>query len=416
MNKRVSICFSLLLLLLPLTVTGALEPDEDFTHYKSVSSKGEGEYAAFFPDSEVYRYAGNRLEDLRIYDSEGQVVPYYLQGSRERIEEESRSYSTKQFFSELKTEDKFALYDFQLLAGDNEDIKVNSLTLTFPNEEFSRQFELYGRNEESNWHFIGLHTIYKIGELVKERVEFGKVGYRFYRIKLLNSGEELKPASLTLSYDSSKVERERYRKELSFGFEEQADDDNATWLTIRNPNRLRLTSFTFDIEGNFNRDVLLYHGAGEEEAYLGRSRLYNIEFNDLLLAEKMVELGDYGIKSELIKLKIINRDDPPLQIEAVKGAYLLDRVVFKETGKGPYKLYFGNEKLREPVYDIETFKSYIEKERLNEASLGPLVTLKAEVDPSKKFPLDSRTIFNIVIGLVSVVLIVVLLMALRKKS
>lgn len=63
-----------------------------YAHTAEVKSEGEQPYKAVRLTPEVYRNANPDLSDLRVRDSKGKDIPYFIQSSEERMESQSDIY------------------------------------------------------------------------------------------------------------------------------------------------------------------------------------------------------------------------------------------------------------------------------------------------------------------------------------
>src|SRR5262249_9582136 len=58
------------------------------------------------------------------------------------------------------------------------------------------------------------------------------------------------------------------------------------------------------------------------------------------------------VQSPYLRLKILNGDNPPLRLQQVEAAWVRRNLYFIPTAGRRYTLYFGNEQMRAPEYEL----------------------------------------------------------------
>jgi len=378
---------------------------------KDIKVKGENKYKSFFLDDEVYQYAENDLTDLRIVDENQEFLPYYINRTFKTKEKENKRFDAKivlQYRSAVKNDFSYT-YDFQVIPS-NKDIIGNKLELRIDTVEYSKQVEVFGRAESSDWIFIKKDTIYNLNGYSRTSISFNRsLAYNFYRIKIVDNRDDIKINKCTLNYNVLKDKDLEYTKYKDLKFKTEEKDDHSI-IKIKNPKNLNIIDMDLSIKGNFNRRYIVYENTTDRTISSGK--IYNFNLKNTDISERSIEFTYTPLQSRAFYLKIYNKDDRPLKIEKIRAEYTIDKIIFEDKGSKTYKLSFGNKKADKPDYDIETYKKYIKSEDIDEGSIGRITVLKKGKAASK---FNYKLIFNISIIVFSIILVIFLVFVLKKK-
>jgi hypothetical protein len=140
-----------------------------------------------------------------------------------------------------------------------------------------------------------------------------------------------------------------------------------TWDIIPDVPVDRIALLVDPADVNFRRDVtIVAHNDTVAQGEVHRIRMRRggqaVDSEGLTLA-----LG--GVHAPRYKLTIENGDDPPLRILGVQVFSIERRVYFDPRGNSTLRLYYGDDRLRAPLYDYA--KLFQEPENAPRAELGP---------------------------------------------
>lgn len=401
---------------------------------KIVPVEGVKEYSYFFLDKEVYRVLGADLESIRIVDESDNFVPYYFDNFYQTGNKSTKKFKSKRINSEevelttieydqinynkeeYSIEEKVykTVFDFQVVPTED-DIKGEILDLVIDGDSYSKQVEIFGRDEKTDWSSIGTDTIYKFDGYKKNVIKLGSTQYyNFYRLVIFNNKENIDIKKLKLIYTNETTAVKSFRKSTEVKFDILTEDKKSV-ITIQNSDRLKFSKLVISADGQYKRDYSVKRVVEEEEYYTNVSgKLYNFQFNNIDISSNSIELNSKVFENcDEIKIVVNNKDNPPLKINEIQAEYLIDKIVFKSDKESNYKLIFGNNKVSRPAYDIEDFKQYIEKEDVSEAGLSDIVIIREE-KAKKEVPF--QIIFNILIVLIAVALFVVIILKMKPKK
>ncbi len=401
MWKKFNFSVLLLALLLPSVPVFATGSMQGWEYHREIYSGGDGSYKAFFLDDNVYRHARDDLADLRITGNDGGFVPYYIHTGTEAENITEIFYLSSLENSFKKHDDTFL--DFLIYPlHENADITGNKLLFSLPQLNFLKNIELYGSHDGNAWEFIQRDMVYRIDNLSKNVVLLPETKkYGFYRVKIIDNTENI-TLGLELAHSFREKEFENYQRSAVLPYDVK-QEGSYTYLTMDNSNRLKIKSIELAVHENFQRVFEVY---GDYQVLLYRGELYTLQFSDYNIKNTRISFGPIPAAAEEIIIRISNLDNQPLDIAAVSVEYLVDKIVFEDIGSSGYRLYYGNQQASKPRYEIELYKSHVEREDQDFVTLGTTVRREETGPDLPAFRLDY--VFNVIIGLISLLLVLFL--------
>lgn len=125
---------------------------------------------------------------------------------------------------------------------------------------------------------------------------------------------------------------------------------------------------------NFSRTVRVLTSAsatgGHPWRSIGESQVTRLDFKNL--QESQNSINTFGARSQKIRLEVVDRDSPPLEIAGLTGFGQVTQVVFFASPGDSLKLVYGSSQARAPAYDVVALRRAmgIGASHLT-ASLGP---------------------------------------------
>jgi hypothetical protein len=374
----------------------------------------DGFYRIFI-SPEVSTHLNSTLSNVRIYGSKDKEVPYLLQ---EEIPTQYTQVFKKYEIVEKKQQKNCCT---SLVLRNPESKPINNISLSIKNAEVTKLAVLLGSDDNQNWFALKQHfTLSSIDNQNKTSeikiVDFPLSNYTYYKLQIEDStsaplnilnagyyevnseqGKYTEVSTFKISKSDSVVQKQSF---VTIKFDTTHLIDRLAITMTGAPYFLRQASLSIKKE-RVNRK-------GKKEAYF--EWLYNFE-----LSSKQSSLIDLsGVQINDLLLTIENRDNPPLDVAAVK-AYQLNRYVTAWLKKGEsYKLKFGGPGLSMPDYDIEYFKDSIPKQT-QVLAVGPVFIFKTESTESKTF-FTSRSIIWVAIVVVVIVLGIMTLRMVNETS
>lgn len=389
---------------------------KDWSFYSPIQLEGTSKYKAVFLSEEVYEHANPNLEDLRIIDSEGSAIPYYIQNGQTDTENNRIAHGSILTSKIQKNND--TLFDFKINPiRENQDIIGNTLVFSLPEQNFLKHLVIFGSYDGNHWEEVGRDYIYRTDRIQKSEVSLEEnYKYGYYRIKMIDNAEKISLSNLELIYSETLLEWQDYQKSIKLPYEIK-NEGKETIIQLENPQQLKIKEISLDVSGNFQRSYLLFGSEQRRIEAEGPQELYNLSFKDVEISSTSISLAQHPISDQQITINIANLDNPPLDIQNVNVVYDIDKIVFENNGIAPYRLYYGNPQAQVPQYDLKQFQDYIEKEKQDILKLDSAVALNedtANTNHLKGFNL--KVFFNVIVVAISILLAIFLLRKLNHKS
>lgn len=399
-----------------LNATAAEEGQQGWRFSKPVIMQEESSrYQAFFLDEQTYAGANTDLRDLRIVNSKGKYIPFYIDSGYGESVEQGVTYTSTLVNTTKKNTN--TLFDYRVTPmQDNVDIQGNILLIHVPDEAFLKHVEVYGSYDGNKWELVRKDDLYRTDSLKKETIELeAEYKFSYYRLNVLNNVENLPFSKLELIHNTRDVKWNEYKKSAKARYEIKQDAE-FTHIIVHNENRLKMNKVLLQVEGNFKRPYDVYDEDGVRVKTDGEDELYRLDFKDVQISNTTIT-GTVPISSSFFTITINNHDDAPLEIKDVTSEYAVDKVVFEDQGNQPYQLLYGKDNVDPPQYDIVNFKMHIQQEHVPMATLGAQVISLEEETSKLHAPwwLQQKVWFNGVILLVSIMLVIFLIRKMNKS-
>ncbi|MGB9122125.1 MAG: DUF3999 family protein [Candidatus Angelobacter sp.] len=309
-------------------------------------------------DEQVWKNARRDLGDLRLYNGQ-QEVPYALMVESGSRENGNKEVSVLQQ-SVVGGKTQFLIDMTGVAEYDHIDLRLATKNFV-AHARVEGQDDLHGKD----WALLGESILY---DLSKENLGGNSVlrlplsTYKYLRVTI---DGPVKPADIFgASSEFRHEQKAAWRNvggapifaELPAG---AARGDAAgvrrkgTQLTFTVPENVPVNRVTFDIDPaqlNFRRSVQV---EGDKDAYVGSGEIDRVH---MVRQGQKIDTDDYDVSFSAvghkeIKVTIDNGDDPPLKIKSARLQQLEHRLYFDAPASGPLTLYYGDEKLDQPVYD-----------------------------------------------------------------
>lgn len=380
---------------------------EKFEISKNIEFEGNNQYYKIELDDEVYRFTKNNLKDIRIYDKNNEIIPYYIQNSFEKTEIKKNKVETKLINKYVKSRNLYLELEIEGESPEK-DIWINSLDFIFESKEFYLETEVYGSYNRSDWKLLKKNKIYNIENINNETIEFERSNYQFYKVVFLNNEIQLIPKSISGIDNLYKNEVFNKTKEVNLKYS-RVEENKTTKLIVKNPNLLPLVQMSIEAKGNYRRNVYM------ENYNEIKDEIYSFNYKNQNSRKSTLDFYDIPIQKEYI-IVIENGDNRKLDLTKLNFLIKKEFLIFEHLGKKPYKLNVGEESLEKAEYDLSNFSSSIDIEQLTTAKLKNAIVIKEPLANSSFFTLKVKNILlNVIIGLVSVIMITVVIRSMKSK-
>lgn len=427
--RRMGCLLSALILLLLLGSPSMMyaveaDPTSAWKFKKMIELTNSSTYYNVLLDEEVYAEASAGLEDVRIVDSTGQFIPFYMENSDMsvpvgQLDVEQQEKVSKQYHTSLLRSTKangHTSFDYKVMVErELSDPVINQLIWTLPSAMFLKQVEVYGSYDGAEWTLLDKAQLYRTDKDQKNSIEWTEAQrFQYYRLRVLDNAEELAFPDLLLE---QKVRIDDIRQPISrqavpaFDISEEG---TRTVITVHNPQHLLISRLELEVEGSFKRTYRLLDETGRPVVTNEGSELYQLSTNDSR-SKPLTMTPELPLKDRRLQIEIDNGDDRPLSILALKNEYILDRLVFEARGTAPYALLYGNEDAEAPDYDLAAFKPYIEQAHPSDILLGTQQSNTTYQEPAEELLwwFQTEKWFRVIMMIVTTLLVIYLV---RKLS
>ena len=339
--------------------------------------------------SEVFGKLQSDLSDVRIYGTKGKdtiEVPFIIKENTATKTEQEVKY---QLINKVAGKDGYLI---TLVPETN--TPINKIDLQIGQQNFDWLVRLEGSNDNNNWYT--LLNNYRITGIKNQSISyqfttlnFDNAQYRYYRI-FFNSKEQPKVESAKISKLGITNEKTRSTQIVSFN---SVNDQKLkqTIIDVKLKNAVPIVKIALDVLSNTD-----YYRPIKIECVADSFKISGKQnYNYLLLNEGFltsIEKPEFDFKSpftDRIKITIQNNDNQPLTIKniVVKEAQY-ELVARLADTSYHYALYYGNNKVSAPIYDLANFNQKIS------ATIKPVVLDQEIKNPDLLIKADHSLVKN----------------------
>lgn len=318
------------------------------------------------------------FNDIRVFDDRGIETPYIIY-EESRLAPPPRSFTWKVIDYEIKQGIQSVVLERPKGAG-----TASDLNLITKARDFSKGMKIHASRDRLSWRLIAAGAVFDWSsqiDLRKTGLKISDPGDPFLKVVLEdksasvpmgeNIGLRYKDLEFTLhggrTYALS-IDRffSHLDQEISVKghFEEATFRDPKAFLdpdgnTIVELGRLYLPvhDITFQIRKDYFYRQIQFQVAHEacDKAYLPAAS--GVIFKMPHLNESKESMTVEQPKAPYARLKIVNNDNPPLEVQSIKIRWIRRNLFFIPESRRDYGLFFGGEKLSPPHYELNKIVS-----------------------------------------------------------
>jgi len=283
------------------------------------------------------------LSDLRIMDENGKEIPYA---------HEDGPGGLQMVFEAFPIVKKGIQSDKKMhVVVSNTGLYINELVLEITNNEANRTLSINGSDDDGKWYVIkenipaANYTATKKGSY-ELHINLPPSAPRF--IDIICNEKELTPINIVRAgYYSSVTATALY------------DTVRAISIAQKDSNKISYIAVQWDLPYPIDRINITASGS----LLYRRPVLFGADVHKYFISSTDSNYWyPFHEKAKTIPIKIFNNDNPALKIMGVKGILLQKFLYVQLAPSKKYTLFFGNEKLPAPVYDLDFFKPMIAAE------------------------------------------------------
>lgn len=350
----------------------------------------EHSLGSFDLDEPLLEAVDKRYADIRILNAKQEETPFLVRIKRERktVVDES-SFSLKALSFEEKPENRIEI----VVERKQGDPVPSALVLSTGLSNYEKQVSVFGGNDRSNWRELAsnqpIFDYTRFFNLRNNRVEMEPTDFSFYRIEVANISESHQSPIVRIARDRrddgifSEIEKTSFTRtdfrieNLVFiskvageirseaikraypvrGLQVAGDAGRGETIVTFKCGRAPISRLALVTGGvNFSREVITETCVRQPD---GRTAWREICSSSV----SRIDLGKFkrdsvGIdlpaaqRLDRVRLRIIDRDSPPLDITGVKAEGLVMELVFLKERGDSYNVLYGGANIEAPEYDI----------------------------------------------------------------
>jgi len=409
---RLFLCTLILSILSPILTFAA---DSDFRYRAPIIvNDSVAPYNLLELTDEVLEQTQAGFPDLRIYSGD-QEIPYAM------VTEQDFTVTANVERAEILNQGKDAQgnLQFEVLIPPNQ--WVRQLTVISSDQNFIRRVKVEGSRDQQNWlTLLEDSTIFDLTEEQKARhleVNLAPTNFPYLRITIYNEGKG------TFNFGGVSLSAQNHT-------DVAAETKERPYTVLTHSSKDGIQEYTIDLlqphlpsrewgivtdAVNFNRTVELYASETNQDWNLIAHGEFFVYQLDKLTAKQLIL--KFNTRLRYLKLKINNQDNPPLNIQAmnIKGSNPL--LVFPADQSKETILFWGNNQIKAPVYDIQKFKSNLDYLKTPKASLGQAGESTAyQFKDTRPWSERNSWLLQGILVIVVAALLVIILRSIRKIS
>ena len=336
-----------------------------FQYQRPLQLSGAGQHYITV-DETVWKHSRPDLGDLRLYA--GQTEAPYALVTEHGAQQRQRTQVSVLQQSTVAAKTQF-LIDMSALT------EYEHVNLELATKNFVSHARVQGSDDphEKHWALLGDSILY---DLSKEN---------------LGGNSKLRLPRTTYKYLRVTVDGPVKPKDVLGASSEMAEEQPALWRDVgtapKQEQNGKDTVFTFDVAANVPVERVIFAVDATQPNFQRRIEIQNEKDESIGSGEinriHMVR-GGQKIDSEdnevaisrngqkIIEVVVHNGDDPPLKLTGARLQQMERRLYFDASAQGEPTLYYGDEKLEQPVYDYA--KLFLRDKTPAPARLGPEVS------------------------------------------
>jgi hypothetical protein len=333
-----------------------------FQYSRPVHVAGGGQHYLVV-DEAVWKHSGAGLDDLRLYEAQKEVpvAQEIERGSLETVQKDVRILAPgsiggkTQFILDMEGQAEYDRIELKIAA---QNFVVRA--------EVEGQDDLHG----SKWVLLNKTVLYDLSEDRLGGNRTLRLPVTTYRYLRVTCDGQIKPLEITGA--SASVRREEKEIWRTVGGEpSRTQEGNDQIFTFTLPPNMPVERVEFAVDAapaNFLRTVDV-QGNNDERLGSGEiSRIHTVRHGQKIdVDDHRVSVSAAG--ASRIKVTVRNGDDQPLSIKDVRLLQYERRLYFNAAAGSQLDLYYGDEKLRAPVYDYS--RLFQKETAASLAELGP---------------------------------------------
>lgn len=307
---------------------------------------------------EIRSFSKQDLSDIRIFNSKGNEIPYFIQNSTNISSDSFEAYT----IVSKKVEPKKST---SIIIAVPSTKKNNQLSLFIANSDVLKKYSISGSNDQKEWFGISdSQSLYDLNSTtessVVKTITYPLSTYKYLKIDFDDRKtlpiNVLKVGNFTTNIQTQSLQ-EVIPKKLTTT-EIPSKKETEIHIVFDTPQIMNQLVFEISKPTYYNRKVTLYKKT--KQKVNRKFQVYDEEIASFELnsnVKKSFTISEIFEKEIFIKIE--NRDNPSLTISSVKFNQKPISIIADLNAGENYILKTGNKNLMQPEYDISNFKDNI---------------------------------------------------------
>jgi hypothetical protein len=328
------------------------------------------------------QYMSADLHDMRIYDSKNKEVPYVV------LSEPLLKAKSDFIPYEIVSQNHFSTFSEIVIRNANKD-KISNIAFNINNSDSYKYCSIEGSDDMKQWYSVSevqeLSLAYN--ELYTNQykcIYFPLNDYQYFRLSVddwyahplkINSAGCFKNSII-----AGKLNDVTFTKTIS---EDVKSKKTIVRLSFTNNQSINRIDFKVKAPRLYMRHAIIYANRERELKHHQKEQYKEVLFEFDLKSNNVLFFDVPQLNEKELFIEIENKDNPVLEIETIICKQLASYLVCDFMANQTYILKCGNDKLKQPEYDLGNFVSQI-PQLLPEAKLEAIKVLEKESTPLVK--------------------------------
>ncbi|MDR7208844.1 hypothetical protein [Flavobacterium piscis] len=307
---------------------------------------------------DIRSFSKQDLSDIRIFNSKGNEIPYFIQNNSEALLNTFEEYTivSKTVFPKKSTSIVIAIPSTQ---------NNNQLTLFIANADVEKNYSISGSNNQKEWFGISnSKVLYDLNSRteasVVKTISYPLSTYKYLKIDF-DDRKTLPVNILKAGNFNTQIQKKSWleiKPKRSPTTEDQSKKETQIHVIFDGPQIINQIIFEISKPTYYSRKAIIYKKATQKTKR--KSQIYNQEIASFELnsnTKNSFTIPEIFEKDFYIKIE--NHDNLPLSISAIKYNQKPISIIADLNANEKYNIKTGDKNLIGPQYDLSGFKNNI---------------------------------------------------------
>ena len=308
---------------------------------------------------EIRSYSKQDLSDIRIFNSKGNEVPYFIQNNSEAL---------------LHTFEEYTIVSKSVVAKKSTSIIIaipsnqnnNQLSLFIANADGEKNYSISGSNDLKEWFGISnSKVLYDLNSTTEasviKTISYPLSTYQYLKIDF-DDRKTLPLNILKVGNFNSQIQKNTWleiKPKRSSTTEDRSEKETLIHVTFNRPQIINQIVFEISKPTYYSRKAIIYKKVKQQKNR--KSVIYDEEIITFELNSNTKNSFTIPeIFEEEFFIKIENKDNQPLAISTIKYNQKPISIITDLSANEKYTIKAGDRNVTEPQYDLSDFKNNIQ--------------------------------------------------------